>query len=640
MAKRKQPSRTLSATETSGIPPAVLKRSFALAGVAALFIVIWCAYAPAATSGFILDDDKLVTNNAFIARPDGIYHIWLTTHLIDYWPVTNTAFWLEWRIFLTCLSPENVAHGFHVVNIGLHCVEAGLLWLILSKLKIPGAYFAAFLFALHPANVESVAWISSQKNLWALLFAELAVLCYLKIELPERGSLSNKSFAVWYALTLVCFVAATFGKGSAVIVPGILALVVMWLRPPRKSDLYLLSPFFVLAVPLAMVNVWFQTHGLDVHFREAGVMERIAAAAGMVWFYAYKSVWPFDLSLIYPKWTVSWMSPLWIVAIAGVPAVTAALTYLFIRGDRRGRPLFFIWAFFCVALIPNLGFSDVGYMKSTLVADRYLHFSLIAVAAGVAAGWATLRDRLPSRARMFAYAAPLVILSAFAYKANAQTTLYKDALTWYAAALEKNPDSWLAQNNYGYALLQAGQIDAAMERYKIAMRLAPDYQDAYNNMGSALLKHGKPAEAIPYLRKALALSPTFLGAKSNLGVALMQTHNREEGLRVYQEIIAESPDNPDYFNNLGGIYAMMGDDGKALEQFDRATALFPDHYGTAFNRALALFSLGRKDEAIKQALIARDLSYKQNQIEFAKKIENWLQSPTKATGPSAEKSSH
>src|SRR5262249_24810345 len=141
-----------SSTLTS---PCRWQNAMGLAAIVAATILI---YLPALWSGFIWDDGLLVTSNRLVQAPDGLYRIWLTTEPVDYWPITNSSFWLEWRLW--GLHPT----GYHVTNVLLHVVAVLLIWRVLNKLSIPGAFLAALLFAVHPVNVESVTWIAQRKN--------------------------------------------------------------------------------------------------------------------------------------------------------------------------------------------------------------------------------------------------------------------------------------------------------------------------------------------------------------------------------------------------------------------------------------------------------------------------------------------
>jgi protein O-mannosyl-transferase len=165
----------------------------------------WVVYQPALGGRFILDDDLLLTGNATIRAPDGLARIWFSTEPADYWPVTNTSLWLEWRLWGAS------SNGYHVTNLLLHIVACWLIWWVLAKLSIPGAPLAALLFAVHPINVESVAWIAQRKNVLALLFFLLAIGWYLNAEGDQRSenAANHRQLNLrWYGLSLAAFVLA------------------------------------------------------------------------------------------------------------------------------------------------------------------------------------------------------------------------------------------------------------------------------------------------------------------------------------------------------------------------------------------------------------------------------------------------
>ncbi len=158
-------------------------------GITLIVVAVFFVYFPSLGGEFLLDDDQLLTANDLVKASDGLYRFWCTTEAIDYWPVTNTAFWIEWRLWAMHST------GYHITNLILHVIEALLLWLILRKLAIPGAFLAALIFALHPINVESVAWIASQKNLMAMLFFLLSILWYVKYSCPRPEWISRPAMS-------------------------------------------------------------------------------------------------------------------------------------------------------------------------------------------------------------------------------------------------------------------------------------------------------------------------------------------------------------------------------------------------------------------------------------------------------------
>src|SRR3989304_1037381 len=167
-----------------------------LAGVVLIVLTALLAYFPALRGGFILDDDLLLTDNPLIKASDGLYRFWCTTKVPDYWPVSNTTLWIEWRLW------EMNPTGYHATNLILHIFEALLIWVILRKLSIPGAFLAAMIFIVHPVNVESAAWIAQRKEMLAMLFFLLSILWYLKYSSHPSYSL-HPSHLLWYWLSLL-----------------------------------------------------------------------------------------------------------------------------------------------------------------------------------------------------------------------------------------------------------------------------------------------------------------------------------------------------------------------------------------------------------------------------------------------------
>jgi hypothetical protein len=152
-----------------------------LVGVALIAVAAVVAYFPSINGGFVMDDNELIINNQLVKAANGLYFFWCTTETPDYWPVTNSNLWIDWRLWGT--HPG----GYHSTNLILHVLEALLIWVILRKLSIPGAFWAALIFALHPVNVESVAWISQRKDMMAMLFFLLSILWYLKADMPTTS---------------------------------------------------------------------------------------------------------------------------------------------------------------------------------------------------------------------------------------------------------------------------------------------------------------------------------------------------------------------------------------------------------------------------------------------------------------------
>lgn len=288
--------------------------------MAVIIVTTVGVYLPSLAGGFLLDDNILLTDNPLIRAPDGLSRIWLTTEAIDYWPVYNTTFWVEWRVW--GMQPT----GYHVINLILHIAAALLLWGILRRIAVPGAFLGALLFAVHPVNVESVAWISQCKSVLAMLFFLISIACYLNSEAqsaPRPGRAARERR--YYGLSVAAFVLAMLSKGSVAVLPALLLIILWWLRPLRRRDLARMAPFLAIAIVLVFVNIWFQTHGAHRTVRAAGMVERVLGAAAGVWFYLSKALLPIGLTFIYPQWLIDPNQLRWWVPLLAATAVTGVL---------------------------------------------------------------------------------------------------------------------------------------------------------------------------------------------------------------------------------------------------------------------------------------------------------------------------
>ncbi len=520
-------------TDASDAAIRAMQGRWRLAGVLLIAGLALLVYFPSLSGGFVLDDDIYLTDNPFIRTADGLYRFWCTTEPLDYYPASNTTLWLEWRLW--GMNPT----GYHLTNLALHIAAALLIWVILRKLSIPGAFLAALLFVVHPVNVESVAWISQRKGLLALVFFLLSIFWYLRDEetLAARGN--GQRITQWYWLSLLAFLLAMLSKGSVAILPLALLLIVWWRRRLVKSDLLRMAPFFAIAALLAAVNVWCQARLSEQPFRTADFIQRLDAAAGVLWFYLAKALLPIHLLLVYPQWHVQTSNVLWWLPLLAVVIMTAVLRrHLHSPYANWVRPNLFAGAFFCISLLPVLGFTDVGFMEYSLVANHYLYIALIAVLALVAAGFSVWHDQARGPFRSAAMVAAVALVSTFALASWQQNRLYDNAITLYQATLNDNPDCWMVQNNLGSALIDVGRLPEAIAHLQKALRLTPGFAQAHFNLGTALHYSGRLPEAIEQFEQALQLKPNYSQAHNNLGNLLRQAGQLPAAIEHYQRAAA------------------------------------------------------------------------------------------------------
>jgi len=506
-----------------------------------LIAAVLLAYLPALRGGFIFDDNVFLTANPLIQAPDGLRRLWFTRQAADYWPVTSSTLWLEWRLW-----GLNAA-GYHVTNVILHAVEVLLFWALLRRLKVPGAFFAALVFALHPVNAETVAWITERKNLMAMLFFLLALFWFA----------GGRRWEYW--LSLLAFTLAMLSKGSVVVLPVVLLGLICWDRRPEWRDLLRLAPFFAVAGALAFYEAQFSTVLAPAYMQPLNFLGRVLRAGAIIGFYLGKVLWPAGLCFDYGQWKVQPADFRWWLPLAAVLALTAALWI----GRRRSgiRAALFGWGYFCVALGPALGFVEVGFMRYSPVSNVYAHLALLGVAALAGAGGA----RLVAIARGMGHPSPSLLFGAaasiavgFAVLTWKQSRIYADAVTLYRDTVAQNPSSWPSQVNLGVLLYTAGNGTEAVTHLEKAVQLRPDYPEAHNDLGNAYLQTRRLADARREYEQALGLSPDYAEAHNNLGVVLAESGRVTEAIAQFEEALRIDPDFRNARQNL--------DHARSLEQ--------------------------------------------------------------------------
>lgn len=523
--------------------------------VAMLVAVTFAAYLPAVFAGYVWDDKELLYGNELIKAGDGLYKIWFSTEQWDYWPLTATMFWLEWRLWGDNPLP------YHLGNIALHAAAAVLLWRVLRRLNLnePGPYLAGVLFAVHPVTVASVAWIAERKNVLSMGLYLLSILAFLRFEEDRRRR--------WYALALLAAAAALLAKTSAVMLPFVLLLCTWWMRGRlTRSQVLRTVPFFVLSLAMGLVTVWFQHHhalGGSVG-RPEGAASRIAASGWIIWFYLYKILAPVRLMMLYPRWDVDGGRAISFVPLA---ALIGCFAVLWICRKSWARGPLAALTYFVIALAPVLGFVDMAFMRYSLVADHLQYAAMPGVIALVAAGPGALAGRGWARwsgmVRYGAVAAACGVVAVLAVLTWRQAGIYKDEETMWSYQIRLNDRIWAAYNARGDVYCGQGDYELGIKEYTTAIELKPDYAEAYINRGNAHYNKGAYAQAFRDFTRAIELKPS----------------------------------NASAYNNRGYVYKAQGDYIQAIRDFTRAIELKPDHALAHANRADAYFFLKEYDKA-------------------------------------------
>jgi protein O-mannosyl-transferase len=565
-------SRPPSTTSQERQPGELWRQDWLLALL--LAIVTMVAYLPAWNGSPIWDDDAHLTKPE-LRSLDGLARIWTQPGATQqYYPLVHTVFWLEHQLW------GDWPAGYHLLNILLHCASALLLVRILRHLQIPGAWLAAAIFALHPIQVESVAWISELKNMLSGVFYLGSLLAYLKFDRSR-----NLPF---YAAALVLFALGLLSKSVIATLPAALLVILWWERGKVswRNDILPLAPFFLLGTAAGLFTAWVErnligANGSDFNY---SLIERVLIAGRAIWFYLGKLFWPLDLIFVYPRWQVSqtaWWQYLF-------PAAVLLLLAVLIWVSRRWRGPLAGFLFFIGTLFPALGFLNVYPFRYSLVADHFQYLAnlgiIVLVASGIALGLKRPQLRLhPAGSILYG-----VFLATLAILTWHQSAMYTNIETLWRTTIERNPEAWMAHDNLGALLFREGQVNEAIVHFRKAVEIDANQAEPQANLGNALLQKGELDDAITQYVKALAIKPNSAEVHYNLGNALLRKGQTDEAIAEYETALAILPDYADVHNNLGIVLFQKGEVNQAVAHYQKALEINPQDVQARANLAWTL----------------------------------------------------
>ncbi len=548
------------------------------------------AYSSVFHAQFIWDDDTLITGNALVQSAGGLSKIWFSTQSVDYFPLTNTVFWIEWRLF------GDSPCGYHVVNLVLHLAGSLLLWAVLGRLRIPGAWLAAMLFAVHPVAVSSVAWISEHKNTLSICFYFLSILAYLSfIDRQLRDQRRRRD----YILALAAFMLALLAKSAVVIMPVILLLIIWWKRRRVTiHDVFAIAPFFALSLVTGLVTIWFQAQramkDMDIPPLEPW-LSRIAGAGWDIWFYLCKAFVPLNLTMIYPKWVINPAEPSAWLPLTGLLVLFAILICLATRYRLEwSRAALFALAAFVITLGPVLGLIDMAFRVHSPVADHFQYFALPAMTALFSATVIFLVRRYPAM-KLPLYSLILAIVLTFSSLTWARVQDFQDVQAVSRQNIAVNPYAALAWHNLGYALehqASAPDLQAAAAAYSRVLQIVPASIQGTLSMVRVLIQSGQSVEALSLLDNTLALkpdSPLLLNSRGDLRFRL---NDPDGSIADFEASIKIAPGQSEPHNNLGNVLASKSRLADAVIHYKRAIELDPEFASAHLNLANAFFKTG------------------------------------------------
>ena len=557
---------------------------------------------------------------------DGVRWAFTTTFVGNFIPVTGITYLTDYTFF--GLHPG----GFHATNVAFHCANATLLFLVLTSLtqRIWPSALVAALFAVHPLHVESVAWISERKDVVSTFFGLAVIGAYVRYA-------RRKSYLA-YALACVLFLLSLLAKSMLVTLPCALLLLDFWplnragmSRSDIRRWLWLACekvPFAILAAIVSVVTIIVQGESGAIPSTDLlSFPVRVANALVSYMRYLTAMVWPRDLIPYYahPQDGL----PAWQVAAAAILllTVTAAAWLL-----RKRWPYFLVgWLWYVGTLVPVIGLVQVG---GQAMADRYTYIPLIGIFVVIAWALADVVRAVPKSQHGIA-AVCVIVLAVFGAFAYQQTARWRSSITLFEYTLSVDPTNSVALGNLGEAYVAAGRYEDAVRTTTLALQLRPGNAGNLRNLGSALrrlrrldeaedalrrslelqprsarghnqlalvlMDRGRLDEAEQALRTAQQIDPEFLDAQLNYGNLWLRRGQLELAAGQYEFVLARRPRDVDALTNLGTVKLFQADYPAAVDRFRKALAIAPDDAVTRTNLGVALFAMGRIEEARREA---------------------------------------
>ncbi len=533
------------------------------------------------------DDNLYVTNNPFVKRGltrDGL--IWALTagHADNWFPLTWVSHMLDVKLY--GLDPGR----HHMTNVLFHILNTLLLFILLRRMtgSVWHSGFVAALFALHPLQVESVAWVAQRKTVLSTFWGMMTLWSYVRyVEKP--GGLR-------FLAALLFFMLGLLSKPMLVTLPFVLLLLDYWPLDrcrqcmPKNGNharqwdvrLWLVLekiPFFILAAASSVATYvvqreWGAVSSLDM------IPLKLRIANALVSYIAYiaKMFWPQRLAVFYPYPAEI---PIW--KIAGASLLLTAISLWVIRSMQRRPYLGVGWLWYLGTLVPVIGLVQVGAQG---LADRYAYVTLIGlfimIAWGVPEFWSKMS--LPRIGLYLIAAISLLMLLTGSWFQNRH---WRNSIGLFSHTLNMTSNNFVVHNGLGSALALKGRTTEAITQYSEALRIKPKYAEAHNNLGVALEVQGNNVEAVEHFSEALRIKPDYAEAYNNLGGAMLRQGKIEEAMRFFLAGLRKNPNYAEAYNNLGVAWLRKGRVETSIIFFRKALQIMPDYADAHENLKMA-----------------------------------------------------
>src|SRR6266403_4760016 len=408
-----------------------------------LAVVTMLAYHPAWHGGVLWDDEAHI-GGPELRTLDGLRRTWFVPRTTQqYYPLLHTSYWVQQKLWGDSIT------GYHIVNLLLHIGCVVLVLRIVRFLRIPGAELAATVFALHPVNVETVAWIAERKNTLAGVFALAATLWYLRFD----ESRSRRS----YVLALGLFLLGLLSKTAIVTLPLALLAIFWWKRGTIswRRDVVPLIPFFFFSAASGLMTRWVEYGNIGYRARmlDLSLLDRCLIAGRAFWFYLWKLLWPSNLMFVYPRWEISAAVP-WQYIFPLAVLVLLGILWSLRRWSRT--PLAGVLVYILL-LLPSLGFLNIYFFLYSFVADHWQYLASLGIITPCASGIVLLVRRLKWEALL--EPASTLLLGGMLFVLTWQRRrMYRDNESLYRTTIGRNPACWMAYCNFGDILYRGNSI--------------------------------------------------------------------------------------------------------------------------------------------------------------------------------------
>ena len=558
-----------------------------------LVIATFIAYMQVLKYGFItsFDDTEYLTSNWNIKAgltKESIVWAFSTSYASNWHPVTWLSHMLDYEFY--GLEP----FGHHLTSLLFHIINTLLLFGVL--LKMTGALWrsglVAVLFALHPLNVESVAWVSERKNVLSTFFLLLTLWAYVKY--VDKKNVRN------YLLVVLFLALGLMSKPMLVTLPFVLLLLDFWplkrfgeVRPARL--IFEKVPLFILLIGSCVATFIAQKSGGAIRFSEfSSLYFRIANALVSYFEYLRNMLWPSGLSVFYPH--PGNALPIWKPLACTILLVV--VTIWVVKEIRRAPYLAVGWFWYLGTLVPVIGIVQVGEQA---MADRYTYVPLIGIFIAIA--WSLPEQIKTGKEKLLPILSGIVISLLIALT-WIQVSHWKNSITLFKHAINVTDTKYLGVATIhaflGDAYHREGELDIAISEFKKSLDLDPVNLYGLNNLAATLAEQGNLKEGLIYAQKLARFQPDYTPGLITMGNILEETGKLDQAQIYYEQVLKRDSDSFENYLNLANILYRKGDLEGAIPHYKKVITLNPNLLEAHYNLGNIFGQLGQPIDAKKE----------------------------------------